>query len=50
MISADNDKMDKNAQSYLGKVRSNFLGTEFYLYDTGENPKAGKGSKDEIRS
>jgi tubby-related protein 1 len=24
---------------YLGKVRSNFLGTEFYIFDSKENPK-----------
>lgn len=23
----------------IGKLRSNFLGTEFHVYDTGENPK-----------
>jgi tubby-related protein 1 len=25
----------------LGKLRSNFIGTEFLLFDTGENPKKG---------
>ena len=25
--------------SYLGKVRSNFLGTEFEIFDSKENPK-----------
>jgi tubby-related protein 1 len=34
--------MKKNAKGYLGKLRSNFLGTEFYLYDTGENPSKAK--------
>lgn len=34
--------MKKGSQGYLGKVRSNFLGTEFYLYDDGENPKSAK--------
>ena len=23
----------------VGKLRSNFIGTEFHIYDTGENPK-----------
>lgn len=32
-------------------MRSNFLGTEFYIYDTGDNPKkAAKDDKDGIRS
>ena len=24
---------------FIGKLRSNFIGTEFHIYDTGENPK-----------
>jgi hypothetical protein len=31
--------MKKGTKGYLGKLRSNFLGTEFYLYDDGENPQ-----------
>ena len=42
MISVDEQKMKKNAKGYLGKLRSNFLGTEFYIYDSGENPKKSK--------
>ena len=30
-------------------MRSNFLGTEFYLYDNGENPKKAK-SYESVRS
>jgi len=32
---AQNSK--KNSDSYLGKLRSNFLGTEFLIFDNGEN-------------
>lgn len=39
MISIDESKAKKNTKGYLGKLRSNFLGTEFYIYDNGENPK-----------
>lgn len=28
----------------MGKVRSNFLGTEFFVYDTGDNPKEAKST------
>ena len=42
MISLDQEKLKKGTNGYLGKVRSNFLGTEFYLYDTGENPGKAK--------
>jgi tubby-related protein 1 len=34
--------MKKGTSGYLGKVRSNFLGTEFYIYDDGENPSKAK--------
>ena len=42
MITIDQEKMKKGTKGYLGKVRSNFLGTQFYLYDGGENPKKAK--------
>lgn len=37
-ISSDRMHMDTNSSSYLGKVRSNFIGTEFVIYDNGVNP------------
>ena len=49
LISLEQDKLVKGASGYLGKVRSNFLGTEFYIYDTGENPDKAKSAED-IRS
>jgi tubby-related protein 1 len=49
VISADADKMEKSTHGYLGKVRSNFLGTEFCLYDSGKNPKKTK-SLDQVRT
>jgi len=42
MITIDQDKLKKSNKGYLGKVRSNFLGTEFYLYDSGNNEKKAK--------
>ena len=42
MITMDQEKVGKNGSGFLGKVRSNFLGTEFYLYDNGENPDKAK--------
>jgi len=30
----------------LGKVRSNFLGTEFYIFDSKENPKKSTNTDD----
>ena len=39
MITIDQQKFEKDGKGYLGKVRSNFLGTEFYIFDSKENPK-----------
>jgi hypothetical protein len=41
--------MKKGSKGYLGKLRSNFLGTEFYLFDNGDNPKDTK-SVDSVRT
>ena len=40
--------MEKSTSAYLGKVRSNFLGTEFLIFDTGANPRKVKVN-DEVR-
>ena len=48
MISMDQEKVGKNGTGFLGKVRSNFLGTEFSLYDHGKNPDSAK-SPEEVR-
>lgn len=37
-ISMDRMHMDSKSTSYLGKVRANFVGTEFNIYDNGVNP------------
>lgn len=39
LMSMDKKNMGKESASYLGKVRSNFVGTEFIAYDKGINPK-----------
>lgn len=49
LITMEQDKMSKESTSYLGKVRSNFLGTEFYLFDTGQNPNKAS-NHDDVRS
>jgi len=42
LISMDKNDMNRKSSNYLGKVRSNFLGTVFNIYDDGENPKSEK--------
>jgi len=42
LISMDKDDMNRKSANYLGKVRSNFLGTAFNVWDNGENPSKTK--------
>lgn len=49
VISFDPDKMEKSPLGYLGKVRSNFLGTEFTIYDNGKSVKKASQQKDNLR-
>eukprot|EP00002_Diphylleia_rotans_P014780 TRINITY_DN2875_c0_g2_i1.p1 TRINITY_DN2875_c0_g2~~TRINITY_DN2875_c0_g2_i1.p1 ORF type:complete len:467 (+),score=124.74 TRINITY_DN2875_c0_g2_i1:90-1490(+) len=39
LLSLDAEDMSRDSGNYMGKLRSNFMGTEFVLYDKGENPK-----------
>lgn len=41
MVTIDQDSK-KKTKGFLGKVRSNFMGTEFVIYDNGDNPKKKK--------
>lgn len=38
MISMDQENPTKQNSGFLGRVKSNFLGTEFNIFDSGENP------------
>ena len=39
LMSMSKTELTKKSANFLGKVRSNFLGTEFHVFDTGDNPK-----------
>ena len=39
LVTIDNKDMSIKSPNYLGKLRSNFLGTEFTIFDKGLNPK-----------
>lgn len=49
LLSMEQDKIEKGSSAVLGKVRSNFLGTEFEIFDEGDNPGKAK-DKHQIRS
>ena len=42
LISMSDKDLERKSDNYLGKVRSNFLGTEFNVWDHGMNPKKAK--------
>jgi len=39
LISMNETDMSRDSDNYLGKLRSNFVGTEFQIFDDGDNPK-----------
>lgn len=39
LVSMSEDDMSRDGGNYLGKLRSNFVGTEFQMFDDGFNPK-----------
>uniref|UniRef100_A0A8C1Q3H0 Si:dkey-220f10.4 n=1 Tax=Cyprinus carpio TaxID=7962 RepID=A0A8C1Q3H0_CYPCA len=39
LISIDPTDLSRDTESYIGKLRSNVLGTKFTVYDNGENPE-----------
>ncbi|XP_041093458.1 tubby protein homolog [Polyodon spathula] len=39
LISIDPTDLSRDGKSYIGKVRSNVMGTKFTVYDRGENPE-----------
>ena len=42
LVTASKTDFNKIGRNYLGKVRSNFLGTEFSLFDSGESIQKSK--------
>ncbi|CAI2323916.1 unnamed protein product [Caenorhabditis sp. 36 PRJEB53466] len=50
LISADATNLSREADSYCAKVRSNALGTQFTIYDSGLSPKKVPNHKMGIRS
>ena len=39
LITMDQHDMNRSGSAYLGKLRSNFVRTEFQVFDDGVNPK-----------
>jgi len=37
-VSLDRDDLSRHSSNYFGKLKSNFMGTEFQMYDEGINP------------
>jgi len=47
LVSMQRGDMDRGSTNTLGKLRANFLGTEFTIYDNGINPKDTFGQEDQ---
>ena len=47
LISMGRNDFDKASDNIIGKLRSNFLGTEFQIYDAGRNPNSSTAYFDE---
>lgn len=44
IVSSDRGDLSREGSGFLGKLRGNFVGTEYVVYDDGEAPGARKGS------
>ncbi|XP_061167693.1 tubby protein homolog [Saccostrea echinata] len=40
LISTDPTDLSRGGKAFVGKLRANFLGTQFTLFDNGDNPKS----------
>ncbi|XP_064613121.1 tubby-related protein 3-like isoform X2 [Liolophura sinensis] len=49
LISTDPTDLSRGGESYIGKLRSNLLGTQFTLFDQGDNPKKPVGDGTNVR-
>lgn len=50
MVTTNQKEFNTKSSSFIGKVRSNFLGTEFMMYDSGLNPKRKGANPNNVRS
>merc|ERR1712065_91837 len=48
-ISMDREDLARDSTNFLGKLRSNFVGTAFTIFDNGNNPKRARGN-DKVRA
>jgi len=48
VISLESDNMSRHSTTYMGKVRSNFIGTEFTIFDKGMSQEEAKKSKQDL--
>ena len=49
MVCMDKRDLARDSPAYLGKLRANFIGTEYQLFDDGESLEGARGSGSELR-
>jgi len=50
LLSLDKDDLQRQSGNFFGKLRSNFIGTEFTLYDKGVNPEKEDKGNDNVQT
>ena len=50
MISMEKNDFNKNSDNLIGKLKSNFTGTKFHIYNAGEKPSAKQVPAEMIRN
>ncbi|XP_072336717.1 tubby protein homolog isoform X8 [Scyliorhinus torazame] len=49
LISIDPTDLSRGGENFVGKLRSNLMGTKFTVFDNGVNPERGKADRSNIR-
>ncbi|XP_078054003.1 tubby protein homolog [Mustelus asterias] len=49
LISIDPTDLSRGGENFVGKLRSNLMGTKFTVFDNGVNPERGKANRSNIR-
>ncbi|XP_067913682.1 tubby-related protein 3-like [Heterodontus francisci] len=49
LISIDPTDLSRGGENFIGKLRSNLMGTKFTVFDNGVNPERGKADRSNVR-
>lgn len=49
LITIDPIDLKRDGENFIGKLRANYLGTQFTVYDNGKNPNKGSVTENDVR-